>query len=106
MSPLCSRSSFTAGAVWAATVGLSLLAVLTGALLLAGAGCAPDTDLYRDGAGDGNDPAGAGTAAGALVDPRAGSTDVPWNLAAVTVRLPAGIALPATGGAPFVLHAA
>jgi Lamin Tail Domain len=64
--------------------------------------CAPRTDLYREAANGGEDPAG-GSAAGALVDPPAGATDVPSNLAAVTVRLPSAIRV---GSAAFRLRPA
>jgi hypothetical protein len=56
------------------------------------AGCAPETDLTNIPGGGG--PPGGGAAAsatGELVDPAAGSSDVPINLAAVTVRFPAPI---------------
>ncbi len=71
--------------------------VLAGSLLAAAAwllltiGCAPQTDLYGEAAGGGSDPAG-GSAAGALVDPPAGTTGVPSNLAAIIARLPVAIA--------------
>ena len=70
-----------------------LLAIAAGLVLAVG--CAPETDLYGQAAmsGSGADPAG-GSAAGALVDPPAGTTDVPSNLAAVVARLPAAIVLP------------
>jgi len=68
--------------------------------LVAIVGCVPETDLFREGGDPGGDPMGAASAAGALVDPRAGATDVPWNLAAVTARLPAAIV---TAGDPFRL---
>jgi hypothetical protein len=61
------------------------------ALALGGAACAPETDLTRAG------PGGAGSqTAGTLVDPLAGAADVPVNLAAVTVRFAAPVALPAS----------
>lgn len=63
-------------------------------------GCAPQTDLYGEATTGGSDPAG-GSAAGALIDPAAGTTDVPSNLAAVVARLPAAIA---TAGAMFRLR--
>jgi hypothetical protein len=64
------------------------------------AGCAPQPDLYGQAAMGGADPAG-GSAAGALVDPPAGTTDVPSNLAAIVARLPAAIAI---AGAMFRLR--
>jgi hypothetical protein len=73
---------------------------LAAALLLTTVGCAPETDLFREGGGSDGDPTGTASAAGALIDPRAGATDVPWNLAAVTARLPAAIV---TAGDPFRL---
>jgi len=80
--------------------------VLVGVLLALAAwflltmGCAPRTDLFGEAATGGDDPAG-GTAAGALVDPPAGTTDVPSNLAAIVARLPAPIRL---GGPTFRLR--
>jgi lamin tail-like protein len=59
-------------------------------VLLLAVGCAPETDLYGEATTGGSDPTG-GSAAGALVDPAAGTTDVPSNLAAVVARLPAAI---------------
>jgi hypothetical protein len=59
-------------------------------------GCAPQTDLYGEATTGGGDPAG-GSAAGALVDPAAGTADVPSNLAAVVVRLPAAIVIAGAG---------
>jgi hypothetical protein len=70
------------------------------ALLGLALGCAPQTDLYGQAVMGGADPAG-GSAAGALVDPPAGTTDVPSNLAAVVARLPAAIAIE---GATFRLR--
>src|SRR5581483_9059902 len=74
------------------------LAIVAGLVLALG--CAPQTDLYGQAAMGGDDPAG-GSAAGALVDPPAGTTDVPSNLAAIVARLPAAIAL---AGATFRLR--
>src|SRR6266700_3457690 len=69
----------------------SLLAVA----LLAWA-CAPETDL-TGGGGDGAGAPGAMPAtAGTLIDPLAGATGVPVNLAGVTVRFAAPVTLPAT----------
>ena len=62
--------------------------------------CAPPTDLFHEAATGGDDP-GGGSAAGALVDPPAGTTGLATNLAAVTVRLPAAIQV---AGASFRLH--
>jgi len=72
-----------------AVIAALLIAVGVWFLLLAG--CAPRTDLYGQTAMGGVDPAG-GSAAGSLVDPPAGTTDVPSNLAAIVARLPAAIA--------------
>jgi hypothetical protein len=66
---------------------LGLLAVLGGAL----GACAPETDLTNIPGGD-DGPTGTASPAGAtLVDPVAGATDVPLNLAAVVVRFPAAV---------------
>jgi hypothetical protein len=84
--------------------GAPAIGGMAGALVVAAvtaAGCAPDTDLYATAGGAGGDPVGGGTAAGVLVDPHAGATDVPVNLAAITVRLPAAIAV---APPPFLLH--
>jgi len=58
-----------------------------------GGACTPETDLAAGG------PAGmamgAGTAAGTLIDPLAGASGVPVNLAGVTVRFAAPVTLPA-----------
>jgi hypothetical protein len=55
-------------------------------------GCAPETDLTNIPGGGGPPGGGAGVSAtGELVDPAAGSSGVPINLAAVTVRFPAPI---------------
>jgi hypothetical protein len=80
-------------------VALGLL-LLIAVLFLLGVGCAPNTDLYGEAMPGSGDPTG-GTAAGALVDPPAGTIGVPSNLAAVVVRLPAPIA---PGGASFRLR--
>ena len=76
------------------------LAIAAWVVFLLSVGCAPQTDLYGEAATGGDDPAG-GSAAGALVDPPAGTTDVPSNLAAVVARLPAAVA---TAGATFRLR--
>ena len=67
------------------------LAIAAWVVFLLTVGCAPRTDLYGEATSGGDDPAG-GSAAGALVDPPAGTTDVPSNLAAVVARLPAAVA--------------
>ncbi len=78
--------------------GLALLVLLR-------AGCAPRTDLFGEASSGGGDPVG-GSAAGALIDPPAGTADVPSNLAAIAVRLPVALALDAAGAnAPFRLRA-
>jgi hypothetical protein len=59
--------------------------------LCAGLACTPETDLSKlTAAGAG----GPGAAAGTLVDPIAGASDVPVNLAAITVRFAAPLSLP------------
>jgi hypothetical protein len=74
-----------------ATELLTLVFLLVVAVLFfVAVSCAPRTDLYAEATTRGTDPAG-GSAAGALVDPPAGATGLPRNLAAVTVRLPAAI---------------
>src|SRR4051812_25395348 len=100
MFKLGSRRLPPSDRIHATSVGLAAVAAgLLGMAALLQAGCAPQTDLHGpDGTGD---PAGAGTAAGALIEPRAGSTDVPWNLAAISVRVPAALAMDA---APFRLR--
>jgi hypothetical protein len=75
-----------------------LLAIAAGFVLAVG--CAPETDLYGQAAMGGADPSG-GSAAGALVDPPAGTADVPSNLAAIVARLPAAIEV---GSAMFRLR--
>lgn len=65
-------------------------AAVRGVVVLLGA-CTPATDLTKDEPGS---AAGATPPSGALVDPIAGTADVPTNLAAVTVRFPAAVALP------------
>jgi hypothetical protein len=74
-------------------------------LVLLGADCAPRTDLFGETSTGGGDP-GGGSAAGALIDPPAGTADVPSNLAAIAVRLPVALALDAAGpNTPFRLRA-
>ena len=90
--------------------GCLFVMALLGALLAIsalGGGCAPRTDLFGEAATGDGEP-GGGSAAGVLVDPQAGSTGVPSNLAAVVARLPAAIALDAAaaGGAGFRLRQA
>jgi hypothetical protein len=63
-------------------------------------GCAPRTDLFGE-AMPGADEPGGGSAAGALVDPQAGTPDVPSNLAAVVARVPVALKV---DGALFRLH--
>jgi hypothetical protein len=59
--------------------------------------CTPETDLTSiPGADDGPGPTG-GPAGATLVDPVAGATDVPLNLAAVVVRFPTAVSW-GTGG--------
>jgi len=66
---------------------IGLLVAMGGALC----GCAPETDLTNvSPGGDGSGPTG-GPAGATLVDPVAGATDVPLNLAAVVVRFPAAV---------------
>ena len=71
-----------------------------GLALLLGGGCAPETDLVAGG-GDGSGavagPAAPGPGGGRLVDPGAGSTDVPINLAALLVQFPSPVTWPADG---------
>jgi Lamin Tail Domain len=70
-----------------------LLGVLTLGIVLAFAACVPETDLSTLGPPGG--PSGPATAtAGTLVDPVAGSSEVPVNLAAVTLRFPGRVTLP------------
>jgi hypothetical protein len=80
------------------------------ALFFVALSCAPRTDLYVEATTPGTDP-GGGSAAGALVDPPAGTDRLPRNLAALAVRLPAAIAIdtavfrlrPSEGGAAVAL---
>jgi len=64
-------------------------------LLFVLSGCAPETDLTRQGRAPAADVSAPGPAGGVLVDPMAGAADVPVNLAAVVIRFPAPITLPA-----------
>jgi Lamin Tail Domain len=66
-----------------------------GAVLALGAACAPQTDLTNVPAPGATAPPPTGPAGATLVDPVAGATAVPLNLAGVTVRFPA----PVTWGA-------
>jgi len=95
---------------WLAIIGT--LGALTGL-----AGCIPKTDLAAEtnggeGAASGAvGPKGSGVAAASLVDPAAGATGVPVNLAAVWVKFPGPVSLPdgalavATSGVPAALAA-
>ncbi|MDB4982330.1 MAG: hypothetical protein JWM82_3082 [Myxococcales bacterium] len=74
--------------------GWELLAVTSGAFLIVlvftiVAGCMPDTDLTKVAPGAAAAPAAS---AGTLVDPLAGATDVPLNLAALRVKFPGPVA--------------
>lgn len=62
--------------------------------LAAGTGCAPNTDLVRETTGPDGTPGGVGAAPAVLVDPSAGATGVPLNLASVFVRFPVDVAPP------------
>jgi hypothetical protein len=60
--------------------------------------CAPETDLTRiPGATTGGGAVPVGPAGATLVDPVAGATDVPLNLAAIVVRFPAAVSWGAEG---------
>jgi lamin tail-like protein len=61
------------------------------AMLASPCACAPETDLTNISAGGDRAPGGGGPAGATLVDPVAGSIDVPLNLAAVLVRFPASV---------------
>ena len=82
-----SHLGFASFAVAPTALAVSLLAVA----------CGPNTDLIGEGAGS---PASAGGQNGgmasvaALVNPSAGTADVPVNLAAVTVRFPVAVTVP------------
>jgi len=62
-------------------------------VLLGAAACTPETNLT--GSGSPGSAPGAETSAGTLIDPLAGASEVPVNLAAVTVRFGARVTLPA-----------
>jgi Lamin Tail Domain len=64
------------------------------------AGCAPSTDLSHVTAGGATGPPPAGPGGATLIQPAAGSSEVPLNLAGVVVRFPGAIAW---GGAGLVL---
>jgi hypothetical protein len=68
-----------------------------GGVLVLGAACAPQTDLTNVPAPGTTPPVPTGPAGATLVDPVAGATAVPLNLAGVTVRFPAPITW-GTGG--------
>ena len=82
-------------------------------------GCVPRTDLGAEadggtgaGAASGaGGPSGAGVAAASLVDPTAGATGVPVNLAAIWVKFPGAVSVPegavsvAASGIPATLAA-
>jgi hypothetical protein len=71
-----------------------LLGVLAFILLFTFAGCLPETDLQTSGP-PGGSSGSAPAAGGTLVDPVAGASEVPVNLAAVTLRFPGPVTLPA-----------
>ena len=56
-----------------------------------GGGCTPQTDLTNVAATGATSPTPTGPAGATLVDPAAGTTGVPLNLAAVVVRFPAAV---------------
>ena len=58
------------------------------------AGCVPQTDLAAEGGGAGGATSGGTVATASLVDPPAGATDVPLNLAAVWVKFPGPVSVP------------
>jgi hypothetical protein len=62
-------------------------------VLLGAAACTPETNLT--GGGPPGSTPGAQTSAGTLIDPLAGASEVPLNLAGVTVRFGAPVTLPA-----------
>ena len=61
------------------------------------AGCTPQTDLTNVAATGATPPTPTGPAGATLVDPAAGATGVPLNLAGVVVRFPAALSW-GTGG--------
>jgi hypothetical protein len=79
---------------------LDVLAIVVGTVALLTvivlSGCAPDTDLFDEPLADqlpGAGAAAAGRSGAVLVDPAAGTRDVPPNLSAITVRFPAPVHL-------------
>lgn len=72
------------------------LVLLIGAVVAPALACAPETDLSNVSA-TGAPPPPTGPAGAMLVDPPAGATGVPLNLAGVVVRFPAAIAWGAGG---------
>jgi len=90
---------------------LFLIGSVLGFLLAFVVGCAPETDLTRQPRATAADAPAPGPAGGVLVDPVAGAADVPVNPAAVVVRFPAPVTLPADGlrvcqGAPAAVPVA
>jgi hypothetical protein len=77
-------------------LSLFVVVAVTALLALVLAGCAPETDLLATGPGAGGAGAGGapGPAGGQLVDPAAGSSGVPVNLAAIVVQFPDAVTLP------------
>ena len=69
-------------------------------LAIVSAGCAPATDLSHARAGDATGPPPAGPGGATLLQPAAGSSEVPLNLAGVVVRFPGAIDW---GGAGLVM---
>ena len=65
--------------------------MLLGAIGAALGACVPETDLTNISAGGDGAPGAGGPAGATLVDPVAGASDVPLNLAAVVVRFPASV---------------
>lgn len=64
---------------------------ILGALAAAGLACTPETDLTNVPATGATAPPPSGPAGATLVDPAAGATAVPLNLAGITVRFPAPV---------------
>ena len=77
------------------TVLVSIL--LATVLTASGGGCMPQTDLSNVAATGAIPPTPTGPAGATLVAPPAGATQVPLNLAGVTVRFPAAISWGASG---------